>query len=387
MIPYARQSISQGDIDAVVDVLRSDWLTQGPSIGRFESGVAAYCGARHAIAVSNATAALHSACLALDLGPGDLAWTSGNTFAASANCARYCGADVDFVDIDPQTYNLSIPALNEKLAAADRAGRLPKILIPVHFGGQSCDMGAIGELADRYGFKVVEDASHAVGAEYGSRRVGHCPHSDIAIFSFHPVKLMTTGEGGMLLTNDDHLARRLRLLRSHGITRDPDQMCGDSEGPWYYEQVALGYNYRMTDIQAALGESQLRRLDVFLARRRELVRRYDAALRGLPLSTPAEDAHGRSAWHLYVIQLELEALGTSRRVVFERMRANGVQVNVHYIPVYRLPYYRGLGFKPEVFPNCERYYERAISLPLYYDLAEAQQERVCAVLRDSLRPQ
>ena len=384
-IPYARQSISQSDIEAVVAVLRSDWLTQGPAIERFEQGVAAYCGAGHAIAVSNGTAALHLACLALELGPGELLWTSANTFAASANCARYCGADVDFVDIDPRTYNLSIPALEAKLAQAKRAGRLPKVLVPVHFGGQPCDMRAIGELAERYGFRVVEDASHAVGARYGSAKVGACTHSDIAVFSFHPVKILTTGEGGMLLTNDAALARRLRLLRTHGITRDEGEMSGVSEGPWYYQQVVLGYNYRMTDFQAALGASQLRRLADFLARRRELARRYDGALSGLPLSTPAEDAAGRSAWHLYVIQLDLEALGTTRRAVFERMRAAGVLVNVHYIPVHLQPYYRQLGFKPGDFPASERYYERAISLPMHFELADAQQDRVCDMLRRSLQ--
>ncbi|HUF82142.1 MAG TPA: UDP-4-amino-4,6-dideoxy-N-acetyl-beta-L-altrosamine transaminase [Burkholderiales bacterium] len=383
-IPYARQSISQADIDAVVRVLRSDWLTQGPDIERFEKNVATACGAQHAIAVSNGTAALHLACMAFDLGPGDLLWTSPNTFAASANCARYCGADVDFVDIDSRTYNLSVPALEEKLARAKRAGRLPKVLVPVHFGGQSCDMEAIGALAGRYGFRVVEDASHAVGAEYRAARVGACQHSDIAVFSFHPVKILTTGEGGMLMTNDHALARKLRLLRTHGITRDRSEMQGESEGPWYYQQVELGYNYRMTEIQAALGASQLVRLDEFLSRRRELAHRYDALLKGLPLATPSEDPAGRSSWHLYVIQLELEALRKSRGAVFERMRAAGVLVNVHYIPVHMQPYYRALGFKPGDFPASERYYERAISLPLYFGLSDADQDRVVDVLRQSV---
>jgi UDP-4-amino-4,6-dideoxy-N-acetyl-beta-L-altrosamine transaminase len=383
-IPYARQSISEEDIAAVVATLRSDWLTQGPRIARFEQGMADYCGARYAVAVCNGTAALHLACLALELGPGDLLWTSANTFAASANCARYCGAHVDFVDIDSRTYNISIPALEEKLARAQGAGRLPKILVPVHFGGQSCDMQAIGTLAARYGFRVVEDASHAVGAEYLAAKVGACPYSDIAVFSFHPVKLMTTGEGGMLLTNDESLARRLRLLRTHGITRDAEEMSGESEGAWYYQQVALGYNYRMTDIQAALGTSQLGRLDGFLARRRELVRRYAETLKGLPLSPPLEKAEGRSSWHLYVIQLDLEVLGISRRTVFERMRAAGVLVNVHYIPVHLQPYYRSLGFNKGDFPASERFYERAISLPLFFDLTHANQDRVCAVMRESL---
>lgn len=384
-VPYARQSISPEDIDAVVDVLRSDWLTQGPGIERFENGVSGYCGARHAIAVSNGTAALHLACLALGLGPGDLAWTSPNTFAASANCARYCGAEVDFVDIDPRTGNLSVAALEAKLDDARRAGKLPKVLIPVHFGGHPCDMRAIAELAGRHGFRVIEDASHAIGAEYASHRVGSCAYADITVFSFHPVKIITTGEGGMLLTNDDALAQQLRLLRSHGITRDAGQMAAGSEGPWYYEQTALGYNYRMTDIQAALGASQLRRLDEFLARRRELVQRYDGLLKGQPLATPPECRQGRSAWHLYVIQLDLETRRTSRREVFERMRAAGIQVNVHYIPVHLQPYYRSLGFARGDFPASERFYEQAISLPLFFGLTEAAQDRVCAVLNESLR--
>jgi len=383
-IPYARQSISPADIEAVVGVLRSDRLTQGPEIARFEEGVAGYCGARHAIAVSNGTAALHLACLALDLGPGDLLWTSPNTFAASANCARYCGADVDFVDIDPRCYNISITALEDKLKRASAAGRLPKILVAVHFGGQSCDMRAIGQLAAQYGFRVVEDASHAVGADHRSAKVGACAFSDLAVFSFHPVKILTTGEGGMLMTNGDAIARRLRLLRTHGITRDASAMDAEGEGPWYYQQVALGYNYRMTDIQAALGSSQLKRVNVFLARRRELVRRYDDVLQGLPLTTPVEDPLGRSAWHLYAVQLDLGALGISRRTVVERMHAAQVLVNVHYIPVHLQPYYRGLGFSKGDFPASERFYERALTLPLYYDLTDLEQDRVCTALRKVL---
>jgi UDP-4-amino-4,6-dideoxy-N-acetyl-beta-L-altrosamine transaminase len=334
--------------------------------------------------VSSGTAALHLGCLALGLGPGDLLWTSPNTFVASANCARYCGAEVDFVDIDPRTCNMSVAALEEKLARAERTGRLPKVLVPVHFGGQSCDMRSIGALAARHGVRLLEDASHAVGAEYRSAKVGACPHSDIAVFSFHAVKVMTTGEGGMLLTNDDTLARQLRLLRTHGITRDADDLSAASDGPWYYEQIALGYNCRMTDVQAALGMSQLGRLAGFLARRRELARRYDAALEQLPLATPFRDPAGRSAWHLYVIQLELEALGVTRRAVVERMRAAGILVNVHYIPVHLQPYYRALGFKPGDFPASERYYARAVSLPLFFDLTHADLDRVATVLRDSL---
>jgi UDP-4-amino-4,6-dideoxy-N-acetyl-beta-L-altrosamine transaminase len=381
VIPYARQSVSEADVAAVVDVLRSDWLTQGPAIERFEEAVRARTGAAHAVAVHTGTAGLHLACLALDLGPGDLLWTSANTFAASANCARYCGADVDFVDIEPDTYNLSVAALKEKLAAADKAGRLPKAVVPVHFAGQPCDMAAIAELARRYGFRVIEDASHALGAEFDGEKVGGCRHSDITILSFHPVKIITTGEGGMALTNDAGLARRLRLLRTHGITRDPAQMTRESDGPWYYEQVELGFNYRMTDIQAVLGTSQVARLDEFVARRRQLARRYPAVLAGLPVRLPAERADRKSAWHLYVVNLET---GRSRREVYDSMRAQDIGVNVHYLPVYLLPYYRALGFKEGLCPNAEKYYKAALTLPLYPALTDAEQDRVGRALRQAL---
>jgi len=381
MIPYARQSISPEDINAVVEVLRSDWLTQGPAIGRFEAAVAGYCGAKHAIAVHNGTAALHLACLALDLGPGDSLWTSANTFAASANCARYCGASVDFVDIEPDTYNMSVAVLAQKLAAAEKAGRLPKVVVPVHFGGQPCDMPAIAELARRYRFRVVEDASHALGAELSGEKVGSCRHSDVTVLSFHPVKIITTGEGGLAATNDAELARRLRLLRTHGITRDAAQMTRPSDGPWYYEQIELGFNYRMTDIQAALGASQLGRLDQFIARRRALVQRYSQLLAGLPIRLPIERAGRKSAWHLYVINLEG---GKSRRAVYDAMRAHGVAVNVHYLPVYLLPYYRALGFRDGHCPAAEAYYQAALTLPLFPALTNAEQDQVGRALRQSL---
>ena len=381
MIPYARQSISPEDINAVVEVLRSDWLTQGPAIGRFEAAVAGYCGAKHAIAVHNGTAALHLACLALDLGPGDSLWTSANTFAASANCARYCGASVDFVDIEPDTYNMSVAVLAQKLAAAEKAGRLPKVVVPVHFGGQPCDMPAIAELARRYRFRVVEDASHALGAELSGEKVGSCRHSDVTVLSFHPVKIITTGEGGLAATNDAELARRLRLLRTHGITRDAAQMTRPSDGPWYYEQIELGFNYRMTDIQAALGASQLGRLDQFIARRRALVQRYSQLLAGLPIRLPIERAGRKSAWHLYAINLEG---GKSRRAVYDAMRAHGVAVNVHYLPVYLLPYYRALGFREGHCPAAEAYYQAALTLPLFPALADAEQDKVAYALRQAL---
>lgn len=385
MIPYGRQDISEEDIAAVCAVLQSDFLTQGPAIERFERVVAEHCGTRHAVAVSNATAALHIACLALDLGPGDLAWTSPNTFVASANCARYCGADVDFIDIDPVSWNLSPTLLAQRLDEARVLGRLPKVLVPVHFSGQSCDMEAIGRLAREYGIAVIEDASHAIGASFQDAAVGCCNYSDCAVFSFHPVKIVTTGEGGIIVTNRDDLAARLLRLRSHGITRDASVMAEKNPGPWYYEQLELGYNYRMTDIQAALGASQMTRLETFVTRRRELAARYDKLLADLPLQLPVQDARARSSWHLYVVRLRLDQIGRSHRQVFEALRAAGIGVNLHYIPVHLQPYYRALGFAEGYCPEAERYYGEAISLPLYPALSEANQDFIATTLSDLLR--
>lgn len=385
MIPYGRQDISEEDIAAVCAVLQSDFLTQGPAIERFESAVARHCGARHAVAVSNATAALHIACLALDLGPGDLAWTSPNTFVASANCARYCGADVDFVDIDPVSWNLSPVLLAQRLDEARALGRLPKVLVPVHFSGQSCDMEEIGRLAREYGVAVIEDASHAIGASFLDAAVGCCKYSDCAVFSFHPVKIVTTGEGGIIVTNRDDLAARLLRLRSHGITRDASLMGEKNPGPWYYEQLELGYNYRMTDIQAALGASQMSRLENFVARRRALAARYDNLLAGLPLQLPVQDARARSSWHLYVVRLHLDEIGRSHRQIFEALRAAGIGVNLHYIPVHLQPYYRALGFAEGYCPEAERYHGEAISLPLYPALSEADQDYIATTLRDLIK--
>lgn len=375
MIPYGRQSIDAEDIRAVVDTLQSDWLTQGPAVERFEAAVASHCGSPHAVAVNSATSALQIAYLALGLGPGDTLWTSPNTFVATANAALLCGASVDFVDIDPRTYNLSVDALRAKLAAGGR----PKIVAPVHFSGQPCDLRAIAQLAREYGFAVVEDASHAIGATYEGRPIGDCRYSDIAIFSFHPVKIVTTGEGGMALTNQPELAERMRRLRSHGIVRSRAELTRPDEGPWYYEQHELGFNFRMTDLQAALGESQMRRLDTFIARRRQLAARYDEALRGLPLSTPWQATDGQSAWHLYVIQLDPALIGKRRQIV-EQMRAAGVFAHVHYIPVHLQPYYRQLGFQPGQCPAAETYYERAITVPLYAGMSDADQDEVVRVL-------
>lgn len=393
MIPYGRQDITPEDIDAVTEVLRSDWLTQGQAGPQFEQAMAAYCDARNAIAVCNATAALHIACLAYDLGPGDYLWTTPNTFVASANCALYCGASVDFVDIDPRTYNMSVPALAEKLEAANAQGRLPKIVVPVHFAGQSCEMAGIRTLADRYGFRIVEDASHAVGGEYRGRKVGAGDYGDTTIFSFHPVKIITTGEGGMALTNDPKIANRLSYLRTHGIVRpaqrpteptDGPRSNEERDGPWIYQQIELGLNYRMTDIQAALGSSQLGRLDAFVARRRELAARYDTLLAGLPVTCPWQHPDTKSAWHLYVIRLHRNEIKLSRRQVFDALRAAGIGVNVHYIPVHTQPYYRGLGFEPGMFPEAESYYEDAITLPLFSKMTNDEQDTVVAALEKIL---
>lgn len=372
-IPYGRHSVSENDIAAVVDVLRSDWLTQGAIVPAFEEAVAAKCGASHAIAVNSATSALHLACLALGVGPGDAVWTVPNTFVASANCARYCGAEVDFVDIDDDTLCISIDNLASRLADCRREGKpLPKALIPVHFAGQSCDMRAIARLADEYGFRVIEDASHAIGASYEGKPVGDCRYSDICIFSFHPVKIITSGEGGMALTNDPLLARRMNLLRSHGITRETTEMDGPVRGPWYYEQIDLGMNYRMTDIHAALGLSQLSRLGTFVERRNELANRYDAALQGCGLRFQRLPSNTVSARHLYVVRVP----AAIHAAVFEGLRDTGVAVNLHYFPVHLQPYYRRLGFAPGHCPLAEAHAQQAISLPMYAGLDEAQQSAV-----------
>ncbi|MBS4096878.1 MAG: UDP-4-amino-4,6-dideoxy-N-acetyl-beta-L-altrosamine transaminase [Sulfuricella sp.] len=382
MIPYARQDVDDADIRAVVEVLNSDWLTQGPAIERFEQSVADYCGVKYAVATCNATAALHLSCLSLGLKPGGLLWTSPNTFVASANCARYCGADVDFVDIDPLTFNMSVTELEDKLRVARRQKRLPDVVVPVHFGGQSCAMERIGELAREYGFAVVEDASHAIGGEYRGGRVGACTYSDLTVFSFHPVKIITSGEGGMILTNREDLQQMARLLRSHGITRDTATMMGPPDGAWYYEQIELGFNYRMSDIQAALGASQMLRIDEFVARRRHLSARYGELLKDVPVTLPALEAGALSAWHLYVIRVNPG--NRSHSEVFDGLRARGVNVNLHYIPVHLQPYYRKLGFKPRDFPVAEQYYREAISLPLYYGLTDAAQDLVVGALKEIL---
>jgi UDP-4-amino-4,6-dideoxy-N-acetyl-beta-L-altrosamine transaminase len=382
MIPYGRQQITQADIDAVVEVLRSDFLTQGPAVPRFEDAMRARVGAKHAIAVSSATSALHVACAALGLSEGDLLWTVPNTFVASANCGRYCGADIDFVDIDPRTWNLSVPALREKLERAAAGGRLPKVVVPVHFAGQPTEQEEIWKLAQQYGFKVLEDASHAVGAKRRNEPVGSCRWSDITVFSFHPVKIITTAEGGIAFTNDDELARRMSMLRTHGITRESARFAQPPGGAWYYEQQLLGYNYRMTDVQAALGYSQSARIDDFVECRNKLARTYDEAFRGLALQLPAIQAENRCAFHLYVVRIPGD--GSRRRQIFDAMRQKGIGVNVHYIPVHLQPYYRALGFAPGYCPEAEAHGNQAITLPLYPGLSEQDQRKVISALRAEL---
>lgn len=383
MIPYGRQNIDENDIDAVVEVLRSDFLTQGPAIPTFEAAVAEKVGARYVSAVNSATSALHISVAALGLGPGDILWTSPITFVASANCARYCGADVDFVDINPDTFNMCPQALEQKLKKAEQAGTLPKVIVPVHMCGQSPDMRQISKLARTYGVKIVEDASHAIGASYDGAPVGSSLHSDVTVFSFHPVKIVTSGEGGVAVTNDPEIASRIELLRSHGITRNPDLMIGPSDGPWYYQQIDLGWNYRITDIQAALGRSQLSRLEQFVERRNALASAYDQLLESSETVLPGRDPLARSSFHLYVVRLPA-ADPKRHKSVFESLRASGIGVNLHYIPVHLQPYYQRLGFSSGDFPASEDYYHRAISIPLYPDLTEQQQEHVVKSLEVAL---
>lgn len=384
MIPYGRQEISQVDIDTVVSVLKSDFLTQGPVVPRFERALAARVKVKHAVAVNSATSALHIACLALGLGPRELLWTVPNTFVASANCGRYCGADIDFVDIDPNTWNLSILRLKEKLFQAKRTGCLPKVLVPVHFAGRPTEQEDIWGLAQEFGFKVLEDASHSVGASRNGEPVGSCRWSHISVFSFHPVKIITTGEGGMALTNDEELAWRMALLRNHGITRDKERMQFDSNNLWYYEQLDLGYNYRMTDIQAALGLSQLERLEQFVNQRNELAKRYDKLLSGLPLQLPIIQPENKSAFHLYVVRLRRDMIHKTYLEIFESLRHQEIGINLHYMPVHLQPYYRNLGFGPGLCPEAEKYGQEAISLPLYSGLTEREQDRVAVALSKAL---
>lgn len=380
MIPYGRQDITQQDIDAVVEVLQSDFLTQGPKVPAFEQSVMDFTGAKYAFAVNSATSALHIACLALGLGKGDWLWTTPVTFVASANCGLYCGAQVDFVDIDPKTYNLSPEALAKKLVQAKQENQLPKVLVAVHLCGQSCDMKAIQALCQEYGVKIIEDASHAIGGSYYDEPIGNCRYSDISIFSFHPVKIVTTAEGGMALTNSVDVAEKLELYRSHGITRNPDLMTKEPDGGWYYQQVELGFNYRMTELQAALGVSQMERLHQFVSERHRLARRYNEFLKNLPITLPFQLKNTYSGLHLYVIRLKLDEISLSHKNVFDELRKNGIGVNLHYIPIHTQPYYQNMGFSDGDFPLAEQYYKEAISLPMFHLMTEEQQDEVVRVL-------
>ena len=382
MIPYGKQDISAEDIAAVSEVLRSDFLTQGPVVPRFEEAVAEAAKAKYGVAVNSATSALHIACLALGVGPGDRVWTSPVTFVASANCALYCGADISFVDIDPDTYNLCPKALEQKLIVANDEGTLPKVIIPVHLAGQSCDMEAIAALARQYDIRVIEDASHAIGADYAGDAVGSCRFSDITVFSFHPVKIVTTAEGGVAVTNNLQLAERMQRLRSHGITRDPELMTKAPDGAWYYQQIELGFNYRMTEMQAALGLSQMQRLSLFVKRRRGLAKRYNELLSDLPVTLPQQLADSASSWHLYIVRFHLEKIEKTHSQIFDECRAAGIGVNLHYIPIHLQPYYSDLGFKQGDYPAAEAYYANAISIPLFHSMTDAQQDEVVRVVKE-----
>lgn len=382
MIYYGKQFIDEQDINEVIEVLKSDFLTQGPVIENFEKAVAEYCGAKYAVAVTNATSALHIACLAAGLDKDDILWTSPITFTASANCGRYCGADVDFVDIDDNSYDMSVTALKEKL---EKSKIKPKVVIPVHLAGQSCEMQEIYDLSKQYGFTVIEDASHAIGADYKDTKVGCCKYSDMTVFSFHPVKIITTGEGGMVLTNNEELYQKLTLYRSHCITRDENLMTKDVDGPWYYQQIGLGFNYRMTELQAALGLSQLAKVDKFVARRRQLAERYNELLKDLPLKVPYQNTDTDSSWHLYIVRVDFNKVKKTKKQIFAEMKVKGVCLNLHYIPVHTQPYYQNLGFKHGDFPVSEKYYEEAFTLPLYYSLTDEQQEYIVSTLKEVLK--
>jgi UDP-4-amino-4,6-dideoxy-N-acetyl-beta-L-altrosamine transaminase len=386
MIPYGMHEIDQTDIDLVVKVLKSDFITQGPLVSKFEEKVSDYCGAKYGVAVNSATSALHVACLALKLSSGDRVWTSANTFVASANCALYCGADVDFVDIDLKTYNISIASLEEKLKGARLENKLPKIVIPVHYAGQSCDMKSIFKLSKEYGFKIIEDASHALGGKYCDQQIGGCDYSDVTIFSFHPVKMITSGEGGMALTNDKSVAEGMFLYRTHGITRNQDLMkIHPLDEICDFQQIELGFNYRMTDIHAALGVSQMRKIHEFVKKRKKIAKYYDEAFFEEPITTPWQHLDSSSSYHLYPVRIDNEQCGKSQRYVYDEMRKNGIGVSLHYMPVYRHPYYQSMGFKIGYCPNAEYIYKHFISLPIYSALKVEDQDYIVHKMKEVLK--
>ena len=385
MIPYGRQEVTGEDINAVLEVLKSDFVTQGPCVPLFEKAFIEYCGVKHAVAVNSATSALHLACRALGLGVGDWLWTTSITFVASANCGLYCGSKIDFVDIDPKTYNICIRSLKEKLEISEKNGTLPKVLVAVHMCGQPCEMKKVSELGKRFGFSIIEDASHAVGGKYKNEPIGNCRYSDVTVFSFQPVKIITTAEGGIALTNSAQIAAKIELLRSHGVTRDPNQMTHEPDGPWYYQQIDLGYNYRMSELHAALGLSQFKRLDEYVNRRHFLAKRYNDLLSELPLALPWQHPDSYSGFHLYVVRLYLDKISSSHKEVFEYLRESGVGVNLHYIPLHTQPYFQSLGFSYGDYPQAERYYCEAISLPLYPTMTESQQESVVVGMEKALK--
>ena len=381
MIPYGKQDITEADINSVLKVLQSDFLTQGPQVPLFEKAISKYCCVDFSVAVNSATSALHIACMAIGISEGDIVWTSPNSFVASANCAIYCGAKINFVDIDPQTFNLSVYELEKKLIQAKKENKLPKLVIPVHFAGQSCDMKKIYSLGQEYGFKIIEDASHAIGARYLKSQVGSCKYSDITVFSFHPVKIITTAEGGIATTKSKKLANKMKLLRSHGITRDKGLMTGGSDGDWYYQQVDLGFNYRMNELQAALGSSQLNRVEEFISNRKKIKERYDSLLTDLPIVKPYQNQNCYSSFHLYPIQIDLNFVAKSRKNIFDTLRSRGIGVNVHYIPIHIQPYYSRLGFKTGDFPNAEAFYKKAISIPIFQSMTLVQQDEVISSIK------
>jgi len=384
MIPYGKQDINQHDIDAVIDVLKSDFLTQGPQVPLFEAAINRTVNSQYAVAVNSATSALHIACLALGVGKGDIVWTSPITFVASANCALYCGASIDFVDIDEHTYNLSPIELEKKLKLAKQQNKLPKVVIPVHLAGQSCDMQKIHQLSIEYGFKIIEDAAHAIGGSYKDKPIGNCQYSDITVFSFHPVKIITTAEGGVATTNNPKLADTMQQLRSHGITRDESLMTEPSHGDWYYQQLELGFNYRMSELHAALGVNQLKRLTQFVAKRKKIAEIYNQQLSKQPIILPKQLVKTESSWHLYIIQLELDNIDKTHQQVFSELRKSGIGVNLHYIPVYLQPYFQNLGFKKGDFPLAEKYYSQSISIPVYAQLTAEMQIKVIETLKQVL---